>query len=111
MKKRICAFSALTILLCAALWLLCLRAPQTPPLGDSLQSGTVEDYERTIAYVPLDDRPDNLERAVYLAESLGYTVLLPDVDLYATRLDGQARNENGTGHGDRGALLRILDLD
>ena len=61
MKKRFCAFSALTILLCAALWLLCLRAPQTPPLGDSLQSGTVEDYERTIAYVPLDDRPDNLE--------------------------------------------------
>ena len=112
MKKRICAFSALTILLCAALWLLCLRAPQTPPLGDSLQSGTVEDYERTIAYVPLDDRPDNLERAVYLAESLGYTVLLPDVDLYATRLDGQPRNANGTGHGDRGALLQwVAEMD
>ena len=27
---------------------------------------------KTVAYVPLDDRPDNVERVVYLAESLGY---------------------------------------
>lgn len=112
MKKRICALSALTAALAAALWLFCLRAPQSALLGESLQPGPVEDYSRAIAYVPLDDRPDNLERSVYLAESLGYTVLLPDADLYATRLDGQARNLNGTGHGDRGALLQwVAEMD
>lgn len=30
-----------------------------------------------IAYVPLDDRPDNAERVVYLAESLGYELAMP----------------------------------
>ena len=112
MKKRFCVFGVLTAVLCAALWLLCLRAPQGDFLGQTLQPAAVEDYSRTIAYVPLDDRPDNLERAVYLAQSLGYTVLLPDSDLYATRLDGQPRNENGTGHGDRGALLQwVAEMD
>ncbi len=45
-----------------------------------------------IAYVPLDDRPDNVERVVYLAESLGYALELPEPVLYRTRLDGQPRN-------------------
>jgi len=67
--------------------------PDPPPSG-----------ERTLAYVPLDDRPDNLERPVYLAESLDYTVLLPDTDTFRTRLDGQPRNGNGTPFGDRAAL-------
>ena len=31
--------------------------------------------EPVIAYVPLDDRPDNAERVVYLADSLGYELL------------------------------------
>ena len=57
-----------------------------------------------IAYVPLDDRPDNAERVVYLAESLGYELAMPERDLYRTRLDGQPPNENGTQYGDRGAL-------
>ncbi len=57
-----------------------------------------------IAYVPLDDRPDNAERVVYLAESLGYELAMPERDLYRTRLDGQPLNENGTQYGDRGAL-------
>ena len=50
----------------------------------------------TIAYVPLDDRPDNLERVVYLAESLNYQVAMPDMDLYRTRLNDQPLNANGT---------------
>ena len=58
----------------------------------------------TIAYVPLDDRPDNTDRVVYLAESLGYTLAMPEADLYRTRLDGQPRNANGTQYGDRAAL-------
>lgn len=57
-----------------------------------------------LAYVPLDDRPDNVERAEYLAESLGYDLRMPDVGLYATRLDGQPLNESGLPCGDRAAL-------
>lgn len=57
-----------------------------------------------IAYVPLDDRPDNIERMVYLAESLGYQLNMPDADLYRTRLDAQPKNQNGTQYGDSNAL-------
>ena len=60
-----------------------------------------EDSAPAIAYVPLDDRPDNVERVVYLAESLGYTLLMPEADDYRTRLSGQPLNENGTQSGDR----------
>ena len=65
---------------------------------------TISDVPARLAYVPLDDRPDNVERAEYLAESLDYELLMPDGDLYATRLDGQPRNANGTQSGDRAAL-------
>ncbi|QNL44452.1 DUF4127 family protein [Oscillibacter hominis] len=58
----------------------------------------------TVAYVPLDDRPVNSDRAVYLAQSLGFEILLPDQGLYHTSLDGQERNPSGTAYGDRGAL-------
>ena len=65
-----------------------------------------------IAYVPLDDRPDNVERVVYLAESLGYTLSIPERDDYRTALDGQPCNENGTQSGDRGELFRwVLDRE
>ena len=57
-----------------------------------------------VAYVPLDDRPDNVERVEYLADSLGYALQMPEADLYRTRLDGQPLNANGTQSGDRGAL-------
>ena len=61
--------------------------------------------EPVIAYVPLDDRPDNAERVVYLADSLGYELLLPAADDYHTALDGQPFNENGTQSGDRADLF------
>lgn len=57
-----------------------------------------------VCYVPLDDRPDNWERVEYLANSLGYTLLMPEKDLFATKLDSQPLNENGTQYGDRAAL-------
>lgn len=60
--------------------------------------------EPIIAYVPLDDRPDNVERAVYLADSLGYELAMPEADDYCTRLQDQPLNENGTQYGDRGDL-------
>jgi len=57
-----------------------------------------------ICYIPLDDRPDNLERVEYLANSLGYTLLIPEEDWFRTKLDSQPLNENGTQYGDRAAL-------
>lgn len=60
--------------------------------------------EPVIAYVPLDDRPDNVERAVYLADSLGYELAMPEADDYRTRLQDQPLNENGTQYGDRADL-------
>ena len=57
-----------------------------------------------LAYVPLDDRPDNLERVVYLAESLGYDLQMPETDLFRTALYHQPRNANGTPHGDPWSL-------
>ena len=65
---------------------------------------TPPNEEKVIAYVPLDDRPDNEERVIYLAESLGYVLEMPERDLYHTALDGQPQNANGTQSGDRAAL-------
>ena len=92
MKKRIFA----AVLACALL-AGCGPVP--------LKNGGGETAERTtIAYVPLDDRPDNVERAVYLAESLGYQLAMPETDDYRTRLQDQPLNENGTQYGDRADL-------
>ena len=57
-----------------------------------------------IAYVPLDDRPDNAERVVYLANSLNYQLAMPEENWYQTKLDGQPLNQNGTQYGDRAKL-------
>lgn len=65
---------------------------------------TFPDGPVKLAYVPLDDRPDNVERAEYLAESLDYDLLMPDRDLCATKLDGQPLNADGTPSGNRAAL-------
>ena len=54
--------------------------------------------EAVIAYVPLDDRPDNVGRVEYLAESLGYVLHMPEEWMYKTLLDGQMEDyyaENG----------------
>lgn len=62
----------------------------------------------TVAYLPLDNRPVNDLRPVWLAESCGMEILLPDVGDYATRLDGQTPNPSGATYGDREALLEWL---
>lgn len=68
--------------------------------------------EPTLAYVPLDNRTVNVDRVVYEAESAGFTVRMPDEDLYATRLDGQPHNSNGTQSGDSRKLLDwLLEMD
>lgn len=97
MKKRI--FAAML----ACLLLVGCGPVRTDP-ADAQVWDTPPGAEKIIAYVPLDDRPDNEERVVYLAESLGYTLAMPERDLYHTALDGQPLNANGTQSGDRAAL-------
>ena len=66
---------------------------------------TGEDWSRVVAYVPLDDRTDNLEDVELLAEASGWQILLPPRDWFRTALDGQPRNADGTPYGNREALL------
>ena len=102
MKKRFLS------LLLALLTLTGCGAVRTEPEPDASGDGS----GKTVAYVPLDDRPDNVERVVYLAESLGYALTMPDRDLYRTALDGQPLNENGTQYGDRAKLFQwVLDQE
>ena len=90
MKKRL-----LGLIMAMLLTLTACGGPEVLPDSEEPQSdGPV------IAYVPLDDRPDNMERVEYLAASLGYQLAMPEPDLYRTRLDGQPKNENGTQCGD-----------
>lgn len=50
-----------------------------------------EASQEAIVYIPLDDRPLNLRRVQQLADSLDLQLILPDTDLYATKLDGQPK--------------------
>lgn len=93
MRKRILA------LLLACLLLSGCGPQRTEPVQAPLAT-----EGSTIAYVPLDDRPDNVGRVVYLAESLGYVLEMPEADWYHTCLDGQPTNANGTQYGNRAAL-------
>ncbi len=63
----------------------------------------------SIAYIPLDDRPVNTTRAALLARSAGFSLIMPEKDLYRTSLDGQPRNANGSQFGDGNALLDWLE--
>ena len=70
------------------------------------------DWSRVIAYVPLDDRIDNYEDVVYLAEASGWRLILPERDLFRTALDGQTPNANGSAYGNREALFEwVRELD
>ena len=100
MKKRILAAALACVLLAGCGVRTPAPAEETP------------EERPVIAYVPLDDWPDNVERVVYLAESVGYSLVMPEADLYRTRLDGQPTNENGTQYGDIAALYEwVLDQE
>ena len=110
MKKR---FLSLLLALLLLLTLTGCGAVRTEPWPVESESVSGESASgEAVAYVPLDDRPDNVERVVYLAESLGYALTMPDRDLYRTALDGQPLNENGTQYGDRAKLFQwVLDQE
>ncbi len=58
-----------------------------------------------VAYLPLDDRPVNKERVLYLAQSVGIELVMPEDWMYRTALDNMQPNPNGLTIGDREALL------
>ena len=87
-----------------ALALLASCAPQrTEPLP--YPEPAASEPGKTVAYVPLDDRPDNVERVVYLAESLGYTLAMPEEVLYRTALDHQPKNFDSLQRGEPWSLF------
>ena len=62
-----------------------------------------------MAYIPIDNRPVNLDRVKYLASSVGIELLMPEEDLFRTALDNMTPNSNGTTYGDRQALVDWLE--
>lgn len=99
MKKRLLA---LVLLAAMVAGMICTAAAAN---SDSNRNGT---QQSAIVYIPLDDRPLSMSRVQQLADSLDLTLVMPDQDLFATKLDGQAKNANGTQCGDRGTLLEWL---
>lgn len=77
--------------------------PRTEPLP--YPEPAASEPGKTIAYVPLDDRPDNVERVEYLAESLGYALAMPEKVLYRTALDGQPKNFDTLQRGEPWSLF------
>lgn len=61
-----------------------------------------------VAYLPLDNRPVNQERVIYLAQAIGLELVMPEEHLYRTALDSMEPNPNGETLGDRAALLAWL---
>lgn len=106
MWKKLCAAAVVLLVAGALVWLL-IPQRKIPSVLESLRAepDAVDDWKNVIAYVPLDDRTDNLEDVIYLAEASGYQVVLPPGDSYCTKLDGQVPNSNGTQYGDRETLL------
>ena len=94
MKKRILAAVLACLLLAGC------GVRRTEPVAEEPAAGGAE-----IAYVPLDDRPDNVERVVYLAESLGYQLVMPEDALYRTALDGQPKNFDSLQRGEPWSLF------
>lgn len=92
---------AISLLLCAAMVLTI-----TPAF--SINASASAGSEPVLAYMPLDNRPVNVDRVIYEAESAGFKVVMPDADLYTTRLDGQPLNSNGKQFGDSKKLMEWI---
>lgn len=99
----------------------CVSGTASPTARDYLQvkrhilgtynlfgSGTLNFNGTKIAYVPIDDRPVNVDRVIYQADSAGFELLMPAKDLYATKLDGNGTNANGTKYGDPEKLMEWI---
>lgn len=69
---------------------------------------SADTYDNSVVYVPMDNRPINTDRVQYLIGSIGYNVVMPSEDLYATKLDNQPKNANNTQYGNTTLLLQWL---
>lgn len=67
---------------------------------EPVQSAAPAENSVKVAYVPLDDRPNNYECMKYMAQSLDYELLMPELDTFSTRLNGP----DGSKDGDRAAI-------
>ncbi len=63
---------------------------------------------KTIAYIPLDNRPVNVDRAIYLAQSAGFNIIMPDMDDIATEIDNADTSEYESAVGDTKAVFAWL---
>ncbi|MDE5896725.1 MAG: DUF4127 family protein [Clostridia bacterium] len=102
--KKICVKLTTVTLCIASIAGACACGTDNEPTSENVRFRNTA----TLAYVPLDDRPVNVDRVQALAESLDYTLAMPDADLYSTHLDNQTKNSNGTQYGDRNAILTWL---
>ena len=78
------------------------------PSAAAAETSAAPGEKQQVVYIPLDDRPFNDERVKLMAESLNIELIMPDKDLYATKLDNQPLNPNGTQYGNREALFTWL---
>ena len=114
MRKKLCIAGVIAVLAVIALIWALVPPREVPSVLESLdtEAEDVDNWKNTIAYVPLDDRTDNMEDVVYLAEACGFQVVMPEGDIYCTKLDGQEPNANGTQYGDREALMTwVQEMD
>lgn len=56
---------------------------------------------KTIGYIPIDDRPVNYERVVWLCKAAGFNILIPEKEMIGTRLDNMEPYAGGRTSGDR----------
>ena len=121
MKKHSIKNKYLAVLLAAAMVFLLAacggKTPQTEVPAPVITQGEVPELStteeqvpisRTVAYIPLDDRPGNYGCMSYRAQALGYGIVMPDEDLFMNRLDGQPANSAGTLCGQREKLFQWL---
>ena len=96
MRKKY-RFSALML---AVIMLSGCGTVRTDPAADDVPP---EDSVK-VAYVPLDDRPNNYECMEYMTQSLDYELLMPEPDAFSTRLN----SAEGSKSGDRAAVYEWL---
>lgn len=94
---------------CAFLAVIMLTSIFTPSFSYKATAAGNKDYNGLkVAYIPIDNRPVNYQRAEMLAKSAGIELLMPPEDMFRTALDNMAPNSNGTTFGDREALIAWL---
>ncbi|MDW2876484.1 MULTISPECIES: DUF4127 family protein [Bacillaceae] len=90
------------------LMLLLIVSPFFEQKGSAATTSEPGSYLSTVAYVPIDDRPVNLDRVIAAGKALGIRVLTPPKDIISTKLDYQGSNQTGKRFGDPAAILNWL---